>query len=58
MRNRLERYLRRLYFGSDTVSWDPAKDEQVFAPEPALDRRVHEAHLFRNRRLVGPGILL
>ena len=37
MRDRLERYLIRVYFGSDAAPWDPTRDEQVFAQDPMQD---------------------
>ena len=38
MRDRLERYERRLCFGPDVASWDPVRGEQALASDP-----VHEA---------------
>ena len=42
MRDRLERYLMCVYFGSDAAPWDPTRDEQVFAHDPMQDALLFE----------------
>ena len=42
MRDRLERYLRRVYFGSVAAPWDPTRDEQVLGYDPMQDTLLFE----------------
>ena len=42
MRDILERYLMRVYFGSVAASWDPTRYEQVFGHDPMQDALLFE----------------
>ena len=42
MRDRLERYLRRVCFGSDAAPWYPTRDEQVFAHDSMQETLLFE----------------
>ena len=42
MPDSLERYLRRVCFGSDAAPWYPTRDEQVFAHDPMQEALLFE----------------